>query len=97
MARTTPTITEKLQKLEQQKNDLIVARRNEIFKIIDATGSLSIDDRILAGALLFLKDEKNKDHAILKEFKSYLDKNKKTTSNRVVNNNSSMQDQHNHK
>lgn len=90
MPRNTASITEKIQKLEEQKQNLITKRKEEILKIIEATGSLTIDDQLLASLLLFLRDEKNKDHPIHNELKSYLSKkgsasNKKDTpSNKAV-------------
>ena len=81
MPRNSATLTEKIQKLEEQKQTLITKRKEEILKIIEATGSLTIDDQLLASILLFLRDDKNKNHAIHKELKSYLPK-KGSTSNK---------------
>ena len=65
------TIAEKITKLEAEKTKLLEAREKEILKIIKSTGSLSVDDILLTGALLFLKDEKNKSHQIADEFRKY--------------------------
>ena len=81
MPRNTETITEKIQKLEEQKQNLITKRKEEILKIIEATGSLTIDDQLLASILLFLRDDKNQNHAIHNELKSYLPK-KRSISNK---------------
>ena len=72
MAKNNISFDEKLKKLEEQKNLLLEERRKEILKIIEATGSISISDRILAGCLLFLKDNANKNHPILDEFEFHL-------------------------
>ena len=74
MPKNTATIFEKIQKLEEQKQNLIKKRKEEILKIIEATGSLTINDRLLASLLLFLKDDKNKNHQIFQELNSYLPK-----------------------
>lgn len=74
MPRNTASITEKIQKLEAQKQNLIIKRKEEILKIIEATGSLTIEDQLLASILLFLRDDKNKNHSIYNELKSYLPK-----------------------
>jgi len=81
MPRNTATLTEKIQKLEEQKQSLITKRKEEILKIIEATGSLTIDDQLLASILLFLRDDKNKNHLIHNELKSYLPR-KGSTSNK---------------
>lgn len=80
MPRNTITLTEKIQKLEEQKQSLITKRKEEILKIIEATGSLTIDDKSLASLLLFLRDEKNKKHSIFDELKSYLPKGRTNTA-----------------
>ena len=77
MAKSKLTLEDKLAKYEQAKKELIEKREKEILKIIKATGSLSVDDVLLAGALLFLKDEKNKTHSILDEFTKYTKPKKK--------------------
>lgn len=81
MPRNTSTITEKIQKLEEQKQNLITKRKEEILKIIEATGSLTIDDKLLAGLLLFLRDDKNNNHPIFDELKSYLPKGRSNNTN----------------
>lgn len=46
----------KLKKLEEEKQQLILQRKEEIFSIIDKIGCLSIDNELLAGALVVLKE-----------------------------------------
>ncbi|NDB81890.1 MAG: hypothetical protein EB127_03985 [Alphaproteobacteria bacterium] len=72
MVRNVKSITERLEALEKQKNDLIASRRKELLNIIEASGALTIDDKLLVGILLFLRDEKNKNHPVMEEFKAYL-------------------------
>lgn len=77
MTKNRLSLQEQIKLLEDKKEKLLDKRRAEILKIIERTGSLEIDDRILAGALLFLGDTKNKNHHILKEFESYIPASKK--------------------
>ncbi len=46
----------KLKKLEEEKQQLILQRKEEIFTIIDKIGCLSIDNELLSGALAILKE-----------------------------------------
>lgn len=54
--RTRSDYSTKLKKLEEEKQFLITQRKNEIFTIIDKIGCLSIDNELLAGALVALKE-----------------------------------------
>ena len=58
---------EKIKKLEEEKQKLIAKRQKEILAIITDTGALDIDNKLLTGLLLFLKDPKNKDSTLLSE------------------------------
>lgn len=79
MTKQKLSLQEQIKALEDKKEKLLDKRRAEILKIIERTGSLEIDDTLLAGTLLFLGDTKNKNHPILEEFKKYIKptKNKK--------------------
>ena len=46
----------KLKKLEEEKQKLILQRKEEIFAIIDKTGCLSVDNELLSGAFTLLKE-----------------------------------------
>ena len=63
------SITDKLAKLEQQKLELIQARKEQIFDIISQTSSLGIEDELIAGALLFLTNPNNNTNSIIQEFR----------------------------
>lgn len=63
-------------KYEAQKQKIIEKRRSELLKIIEKSGAIQIEDNLLKGTLLFLMDEKNKDHSIRKEILSYTEKKK---------------------
>ena len=75
--------TEKLQKLEEEKQKLIEKRQQEILKIIASTGALNIDNKILASVLLFLKNPANKEHSFLKELSTIIQGKTKTPSRAV--------------
>jgi hypothetical protein len=55
-SRTRTDYSEKLKNLEEEKQALILQRKDEIFGIIDRIGCLSIDNELLAGALTVLKE-----------------------------------------
>lgn len=76
MEKQKQSLQEKLKILDQKKQELLDKRRHEILKIIERTNSLEINDKVLAGALLFLSDPTNKNHSILEDFKKYLDHKK---------------------
>lgn len=50
----------KLKKLEEEKQQLILQRKEEIFSIIEKIGCLSIDNELLAGSLELLKEIETK-------------------------------------
>lgn len=54
--RTRSDYSAKLKKLEEEKQQLILQRKEEIFTIIDKIGCLSIDNELLSGAFTILKE-----------------------------------------
>ena len=74
------SFTDKLKKLEEEKQKIIEKRQQEILKIITDTGALDIDNRILASVLLFLKNPANKEHSFMKELASVTTGKAKTPS-----------------
>ena len=54
--RTRADYSSKLRKLEEEKQQLIRIRKEEIFSIIDKTGCLAIDNELLSGAFVLLKE-----------------------------------------
>jgi hypothetical protein len=69
MRKKPLSYTEKLTKLEKEKESLLNRRKDELFNIFTAHSSITIDDKLLIGFLLFATNSDNKDHAILKQFK----------------------------
>ena len=81
-AQTTKTrsdstnITDKLAKLEEQKQELIKQRQEQIFDIISGTSALAVEDELIAGALLFLVNKDNAKNPIIQEFRDLTRKHK---------------------
>ena len=69
MKRKTLNYTEKLTKLEQEKEALLTKRKDEIFNIFTKHNSITIDDKLLIGFLLFANNPKNKNNETLQMFK----------------------------
>lgn len=61
----------RLEALEKEKQELITKRKEEIAAIIDRTNCIAIENDILAGALLFIKEAvANNTHTeLLQQFK----------------------------
>lgn len=54
--KTRLDYSSKLKKLEEEKQHLVLKRKEEIFNIIDKIGCLAIDNELLAGAFTILKE-----------------------------------------
>jgi len=64
------TLHEKLHELELEKQKLIHNRKSEIVKLIEKLGILSLDDELLLGALIMVKEaHDNNDKEKLEEFR----------------------------
>ena len=85
MQRKELSITEKIAKLDQQKEQLLAKRRDEIFALFTTTANVTIDNKLLLGFLLFLSNPANKDHHILKEFKELAALTKSPSSKKSTN------------
>jgi len=85
MPKKDLSLTEKIAKLEQQKEQLLNKRKDELFSIFINTSSVAIDNKLLTGALLFLSKPENKDHPILKEFKEMATRSKSPSSSKSTN------------
>ncbi|WPY01570.1 hypothetical protein Trichorick_01483 (plasmid) [Candidatus Trichorickettsia mobilis] len=85
MPKKDLSLTEKIAKLEQQKEQLLNKRKDELFSIFINTASVAMDNKLLTGALLFLSKSENKDHPILKEFKELATRNKVPSNTKSAN------------
>ncbi|WP_375327179.1 hypothetical protein [Candidatus Tisiphia endosymbiont of Nemotelus uliginosus] len=68
MPRDPVTALEKLKKIEEKKQKVLITRREDLLEIVNSCNAMTIDDQLLAGFLLFAMNEQNKQHPILKEF-----------------------------
>lgn len=61
----------KLEALEKEKQELIARRKEEIAAIIDKTNCISVENDILTGALLFIKEaiDTNTHGDLLRQFR----------------------------
>jgi hypothetical protein len=57
MAKTDLTLTEKIARLEQQKQQFLARRKYEIFDIFNRYSAITIDDNLLAGFLIFVNNQ----------------------------------------
>jgi hypothetical protein len=62
MAKLKQDFTAKLKKLEEEKQNLINKRKEEIFALIDKTGCLTVDNDLLVGSLIIAKEIDNKEN-----------------------------------
>ena len=85
MPKKDITLTEKIARLDKQKEQLLAKRKDELFSIFINTASVAIDNKLLTGFLLFLNNSTNKDHAILKEFKELATRNKVPSNTKSAN------------
>jgi hypothetical protein len=69
--RTRLDYSTKLKKLEEEKQQLILQRKEEIFTIIDKIGCLSIDNELLAGSFMLLKEIEDKKNNLSDKLKSF--------------------------
>ena len=66
MVRTSRDIQAQILKLEKQKQQLIVQRKEEIGRIFEQIGGLTLDNRLLKGLVLYAQDPKHKESDVLK-------------------------------
>ena len=69
MTKSNISTIEKIAQVELKIKQLIGLRKQELLNVISRFNGLSIDNDLLAGFIIFALDAKNKNHAILKEFR----------------------------
>lgn len=69
MPKNTASILERIHQSEEKIKELVKQRNKELLDIITRYKAIAIDDKLLAGFLLFALNHDNKDHPILQEFK----------------------------
>jgi hypothetical protein len=63
---------DKLKKLEIEKFNIIARRRDEILKLIETIGCLTIDNELIIGALIIAKEIDAKEYKSNKSLPEYL-------------------------
>ena len=69
--KTKLDYSSKLKKLEDEKQQLILQRKEEIFTIIDKIGCLSLDNELLAGSFMLLKEIEDKRNNLSDKLKTF--------------------------
>ena len=69
--RTRLDYSAKLKMLEAEKQQLILQRKEEIFTIIDKTGCLAVNNELLSGAFVLLKEIEDKKHHSSDKLKAF--------------------------
>lgn len=82
------SLAKKIEELELKKKELINIRKEQIFAILEKTGSLDIDDLTLAGALLLIKGsgKESNDNKLILECKEEAKKHKIKIPSRITKN-----------
>lgn len=66
MKNTSKTM-ERLRILESEVAKLISLRKEEIFKVLELSGGLTLDNRLLAGLAAYASDPANSNSSLIKE------------------------------
>lgn len=69
VATNTKRILEKIQALEKERAKLLPLRKEEIWNVLEASGGLTLDNRLLAGLAMYASNPANSDSALLRELK----------------------------
>lgn len=67
MGKISKDIKEQIIKLELQKKELIEQRKEEIGKLFEQIGGLTLDNRLLKGLIFYARDPKNQQSNLLRE------------------------------
>ena len=60
-------INEKIKALEEQKEKLLLMRKDEIFDILKQSGGIALDNRLLAGLAVYASSKTHEANNFLKE------------------------------
>jgi hypothetical protein len=72
LTKTKVDFKDKLKKLEIEKYNIIAKRKDEILKLIETIGCLTIDNELIVGALIIAKEIDSKEHKTNKPLPEYL-------------------------
>lgn len=78
-------ILEKIKTLEAEKAKLLKLRKEEIFNVLDSSGGLTLDNRLLTGLAIYASNPANADSSLLKELFAIGQKQTPSKRNRNVN------------
>lgn len=67
MASELHKIQAKIEALEEQMENYMPVRKDEIFEILKSNNGIMIDDRLLAGFVIYANSRDNKSSSFLKE------------------------------
>lgn len=70
----TQKILEKIQALEIERAKLLSLRKEEIWNVLEASGGLTLDNRLLAGLAMYASNPANRDSELTKEIKALGDR-----------------------
>lgn len=70
MSQKSKTIFDKIKELEEQKEQLLAIRKDEIFEVVKASGGMAIDNRLLAGFIIYALSPENKMDEFLQRIKN---------------------------
>ena len=63
----THSINAKIKELEEQKAKLLLLRKEEIFNVLEKSGGLALDNRLLAGLAVYALEKDSNSNTFLKE------------------------------
>ena len=67
MSKQTNRILEKIKALEIEKAKLLPLRKDEIFQVLENSGGLTLDNKLLAGLAIYAANPKNSESSLLRE------------------------------
>lgn len=74
VATNTKKILEKIQALEIERAKLLSLRKEEIWNVLEASGGLTLDNKLLAGLAIHVSNPANSNSKLTKELKALGDR-----------------------
>ncbi len=72
-ASNTKKILEKIKALEIERSKLLTLRKDEIWNVLEASGGLTLDNKLLAGLAIYAGNPANTNSGFLKELMALAD------------------------
>lgn len=92
MKNNSTRILEKIKMLEAEKAKLLQLRKEEIFNVLDNSGGLTLDNRLLTGLAVYAGNPANADSNLLRELFAIGQKKPPSKRDRSVNSKSDKRD-----